>query len=80
MGLVTELYGLNLTLVASFVIFCCNHPQEATMSIPKFKEMDRAYGFDEVALVPGDVTINPDQTNINFTVGNFTFSVPILAA
>ncbi len=50
------------------------------MSIPKFKEMDRVYGFDEVALVPGDVTINPDQTNINFTIGNFTFPIPILAA
>ena len=31
------------------------------MSIPKFKDMDRAYGFDEVAIVPGDVTVNPDQ-------------------
>jgi len=47
---------------------------------PKFKEMERAYGFDEVALVPGDTTINPDQTNIDFLLGNLTFSIPILAA
>jgi IMP dehydrogenase len=46
----------------------------------KFKEMERAYGFDEVALVPGDVTINPDQTNIDFTVKNHTLSIPILAS
>jgi IMP dehydrogenase len=46
----------------------------------KFKEMERAYGFDEVALVPGDVTINPDQTNIDFILGNCTFSIPILAS
>jgi len=46
----------------------------------KFKEMERAYGFDEVALVPGDVTINPDQTNIDFTVKNYTLSIPILAS
>ncbi|HEX75821.1 MAG TPA: GuaB3 family IMP dehydrogenase-related protein [Dehalococcoidia bacterium] len=50
------------------------------MAIPKFKDMERTYGFDEVALVPGDTTINPDQTNIDFTLGSFTFSIPILAA
>ncbi|MBA7657517.1 putative oxidoreductase [subsurface metagenome] len=50
------------------------------MPQPKFKEMERAYGFDEVALVPGDTTINPDQTNIDFVLRNLTFSIPILAA
>jgi IMP dehydrogenase len=50
------------------------------MPHPKFKEMERAYGFDEVALVPGDVTINPDQTNIDFTAKNYTLSIPILAS
>ncbi|GAI53108.1 unnamed protein product, partial [marine sediment metagenome] len=46
----------------------------------KFKEMVLTYGFDDVALVPSDVTINPDQTNIDFTIGNFKFSIPILAS
>jgi len=50
------------------------------MPHPKFKELERAYGFDEVALVPGDVTINPDQTNIDFTVKNYTLSIPIIAS
>lgn len=50
------------------------------MTQVKFKEMERAYGFDEVALVPGDVTINPDQTNIDFALGNYTFSSPVLAS
>lgn len=50
------------------------------MTKVKFKEMERAYGFDEVALVPGDVTINPDQTNIDFSLGNYTFSSPVLAS
>ncbi len=50
------------------------------MHQPKLKEMERTYGFDEVALVPGDVTINPDQTNIDFTVKDYTFSIPILAS
>jgi IMP dehydrogenase len=50
------------------------------MDTPKLKNMERAYGFDEVALVPGDVTINPDQTNLNFTVGSLNFPIPILAS
>ena len=50
------------------------------MPHPRFKEMERTYGFDEVALVPGDVTINPDQTDIRFTIGDFEFSIPILAS
>jgi len=50
------------------------------MSLPKFKELERAYGFDEVAIVPGDVTVNPDQTNIEFKVGDLTFPIPIVAA
>jgi IMP dehydrogenase len=50
------------------------------MTTPNYKQLRRSYGFDEVAIVPGDTTINPDQTNIDFKVGNFTASVPILAA
>ncbi len=50
------------------------------MPAPQFKEMRRCYSFDEVALVPGDTTINPEQVNIDFTVGSFTFTIPILAS
>lgn len=50
------------------------------MAAPEFKEMRRAYGFDEVAIVPGDVTINPEQVNIDFSMGDFTFPIPILAS
>ena len=50
------------------------------MATPQFKELRHAYGFDEVAIVPGDITINPDQTNIDFKVDKFTFSIPIIAA
>lgn len=47
---------------------------------PRIKQLRRAYGFDEVALVPGDVTINPEQTNIELKIEDFTFSIPIIAA
>jgi len=50
------------------------------MTTPTFKQLRRAYGFDEVAIVPGDTTINPDQTNTDFKVGELSFSIPILAA
>ena len=50
------------------------------MAAPQFKQLRRSYGFDEVAIVPGDITINPDQTDIDFRVENLTFSLPIIAA
>ncbi len=50
------------------------------MITPQFKQLRRAYGFDEVAIVPGDVTINPDQANIDFKIGDFVFSIPIMAS
>ena len=50
------------------------------MATPQFKQLRRSYGFDEIAIVPGDVTVNPDQTNIDLEIRNFTFSIPILAA
>src|SRR5438067_3300451 len=36
----------------------------------------RAYGFDEVALVPGGVTLNPDEVDIGFSMGA-RFSLPL---
>ncbi len=50
------------------------------MPRPKLKDLERTYGFDEVALVPGDITVNPDQTNIEFVVRSYTLSIPILAS
>ena len=50
------------------------------MTDPEMKELTRAYGFDEVAIVPGDVTINPDQANTQFSVDGQTFNIPIIAS
>lgn len=44
------------------------------------KVMRRAYGFDEVAIVPGAVTVNPDLTDVSLTLGHLQLSLPILAA
>ena len=50
------------------------------MAKPKFRELRRSYGFDEVAIVPGDVTVNPDQTNIELKIEGFTLAIPVLAS
>jgi IMP dehydrogenase len=46
----------------------------------RFKQLRQSYGFDEVAIVPGDVTLNPDQTSTDFQIGDLTFSVPIVTS
>src|SRR3972149_9658351 len=50
------------------------------MSIPQAKQMRRAYGFDEVAIVPGDVTVNPAMTEVSLRIDQMEFPLPILAA
>ncbi len=50
------------------------------MATPQFRQLRRSYGFDEVAIVPGDITANPDQINTDFKIDNFTFSIPIMAS
>lgn len=44
------------------------------------KRSRRCYGFDEVALVPGDKTINPAEVDASFQIAENKFKVPILAA
>jgi IMP dehydrogenase len=50
------------------------------MSVPQAKQMRRAYGFDEVAIVPGDVTINPAMTEVSFRIDELELSLPVMAA
>ncbi|MBA2124471.1 inosine 5-monophosphate dehydrogenase [bacterium Unc6] len=38
------------------------------------------YGFDEVALVPGEITINPNEVDTSWEIGGKRFKVPIIAA
>ncbi len=39
-----------------------------------------AYGFDEIAIAPGDITLNPDQTDVSFQIEGFSFAIPVLAS
>ncbi|MDI6759002.1 MAG: GuaB3 family IMP dehydrogenase-related protein [Candidatus Omnitrophota bacterium] len=40
----------------------------------------RCYGFDEISLVPGTATINPNEIDTSFEIGGKKFKIPILAA
>ena len=44
------------------------------------KRARRAYGFDEVALVPGTVTVNPEEIDVSFAVNGTKLQIPFLAA
>ncbi len=45
-----------------------------------FKELERCYGFDEVAIVPGQVTINPELTSTKMTIRDIEFEIPFMAS
>jgi len=40
----------------------------------------RSYGFDEVSLVPGEITIDPNDVDISTEIGGKRYEIPILAA
>jgi IMP dehydrogenase len=55
------------------------------MFIGRNRKARVTYGFDEIALVPGNVTINPREVDITFTVpradgGALKLAIPILAS
>jgi len=50
------------------------------MWIGKNRKARVTYGFDDIALVPGDVTINPNEVDTGFQLGRHKIRVPILAS
>ncbi len=50
------------------------------LPIGRSKKARRAYGFDEVALVPGRVTVNPEEIDISTMIGGHRLDIPILAS
>ncbi|HDR06026.1 MAG TPA: GuaB3 family IMP dehydrogenase-related protein [Candidatus Coatesbacteria bacterium] len=40
----------------------------------------QCFGFDDVALVPGSLTINPDDVNVSWEVGGRRFDIPVVAS
>jgi len=50
------------------------------LELGRGKRARRAYGFDEVALVPGTVTINPGEIDVRFRLDGLQLEIPVLAA
>jgi len=50
------------------------------VELGRSKRARRAYGFDEVALVPGRVTIDPDEIEIGASLDGLHLGIPFLAA
>ena len=50
------------------------------MWLGRGRKARRCYGFDEIALVPGAVTINPNEVDTSWKIGNRKFKVPIIAS
>jgi IMP dehydrogenase len=48
--------------------------------IGRDREARRAYGFDEIALVPGDVTVNPEEVDTGLAIGPIKLEIPFLAS
>lgn len=48
--------------------------------VGKGKPTRRAYGFDEISLVPGSETLDPELCDISTTLGGHKLEVPILAS
>src|ERR671931_1180247 len=44
------------------------------------KQARRAYGFDEVAIVPSRRTRDPDDVDISWEIDAFRFGLPIMAS
>jgi IMP dehydrogenase len=48
--------------------------------IGREREARRAYGFDEIALVPGALTINPAEVDISVKIGSAKLAIPFIAS
>ena len=45
-----------------------------------FKELKPAYGFDDVAIAPGDITINPEMADLSTNFDGIKLKVPFIAS
>jgi IMP dehydrogenase len=51
-----------------------------TLSLGRFRTVRRAYGIDEIALVPGGRTVDPDVTDSHWTLAGIEREIPIIAS
>jgi IMP dehydrogenase len=54
--------------------------KEVDIVIGRGKKARRAYGIDEIALVPGPRTLDPSLADTSWTIGNINREIPIIAS
>ena len=50
------------------------------VEIGRGKKARRAYGFDDIAIVPSRRTRDPDDVDISWKLGDYRFELPLLAS
>src|SRR3984885_1884276 len=50
------------------------------VEIGRGKKARRAYGFDDIAIVPSRRTRDPDDVDISWKIGDYRFGLPMLAS
>jgi len=50
------------------------------VEIGRGKKARRAYGFDDIAIVPSRRTRDPDDVDVSWTLGPYRFDLPLLAS
>jgi IMP dehydrogenase len=50
------------------------------VEIGRGKKARRAYGFDDIAIVPSRRTRDPDDVDVSWTLGPYRFELPVLAS
>lgn len=52
----------------------------ADIELGRGRAVRRVYGFDEISLVPSIITVNPEDTDVSWSVANKKFDIPIIAS
>ncbi len=55
-------------------------PSELFTSPSTTRRLKAAYGFDDVAIVPGVETIHPDDVDLSWQLGSLRFAIPFVAS
>src|ERR1700761_1281940 len=50
------------------------------VEIGRGKKARRAYGFDDIAIVPSRRTRDPDDIDVSWKIGDYRFELPLLAS
>ena len=56
------------------------HALGVNIQLGRSKVVRRAYGIDEIALVPGGRTVDPEVTDTSWSIGNIQREIPIIAS